>query len=159
MKNNGVWGGGPEIVALCNYLRRPIHVYELMTIRPTLNNKNKRRTRSNKSEAAQLQKLKESWEEATPEFRLRRMALFGSPKFDYREPLRILSADCRFPYLKPGEQASAGNHFMAMFIEKKNSRERIPRVGASRHSHHGVRVRSGGRTQVRLRNGKLFQSI
>ncbi len=131
----------------------------LMTIRPTLNNKNKRRTRSNKSEAAQLQKSKESWEEATPEFRLRRMALFGSPKFDYREPLHILSADCRFPYLKPGEQASAGNHFMAMFIEKKNSRERIPRVGASRHSHHGVRVRSGGRTPVRLRNGKSFQSI
>lgn len=29
MREDAVWGGGPEIVALCNVLRRPIHVYEL----------------------------------------------------------------------------------------------------------------------------------
>lgn len=26
MREGGVWGGGPEIVALANHLRRPIHV-------------------------------------------------------------------------------------------------------------------------------------
>lgn len=30
MREDGVWGGGPEIVALANVLRRPIHVYELL---------------------------------------------------------------------------------------------------------------------------------
>ena len=29
MRRDAYWGGGPEIVALCNVLRRPIHVYEL----------------------------------------------------------------------------------------------------------------------------------
>ena len=29
MRRDSYWGGGPEIVALCNVLRRPIHVYEL----------------------------------------------------------------------------------------------------------------------------------
>ncbi len=29
MRMESYWGGGPEIVALCNYLKRPIHVYEL----------------------------------------------------------------------------------------------------------------------------------
>eukprot|EP00968_Pinguiococcus_pyrenoidosus_P007673 scaffold520_cov224-Pinguiococcus_pyrenoidosus.AAC.8 len=28
---DGKWGGGPEIVALSNALRRPIHVYELLS--------------------------------------------------------------------------------------------------------------------------------
>ena len=28
MRNKGVWGGGPEILALVNRLRRPIHVFE-----------------------------------------------------------------------------------------------------------------------------------
>ncbi len=28
MRNKGVWGGGPEILALVNSLRRPIHVFE-----------------------------------------------------------------------------------------------------------------------------------
>lgn len=136
MRNNGVWGGGPEIVALCNYLKRPIHVYELMTVRPEIGS-----TRSGRGH-----KKSQEDEESNPEFRLRRMALFGSPKFDYREPLHILSADCRFPDIKPGQQASAGNHFMAMFIQKGGTRTRIgqrsARAGACRQ---GVRVRSGSR--------------
>ena len=32
MRKESYWGGGPEIVALCNYLKRPIHVYELCSI-------------------------------------------------------------------------------------------------------------------------------
>merc|ERR1740139_1225536 len=30
MRQESYWGGGPEIVALCNVLQRPIHVYELV---------------------------------------------------------------------------------------------------------------------------------
>ena len=77
--------GGPEIVALCNALRRPIHVYELHSHRK--------------------------------QFMLRRMACFGSPKFDRREPLHILSADSRFPDVSPGKQIDSGNHFLAVFPE------------------------------------------
>ncbi len=139
MRNNGVWGGGPEIVALCNYLKRPIHVYELMTVRPS--NRVSRRGRRKR-----IQHQQECDEvPSKPEFRLRRMALFGSPKFDYREPLHILSADCRFPDIEPGQQAAAGNHFMAMFIEKGGrNRRRRSHSDASSHSRRGVRVRSGG---------------
>jgi hypothetical protein len=87
MRQDSYWGGGPEIVALCNVLRRPIHVYELYS-----NQKH---------------------------FQLRRMACFGSPKFDRREPLHILSADSRFPDIIPGKHLDSGNHFLAMFPERK----------------------------------------
>jgi hypothetical protein len=87
MRQDSYWGGGPEIVALCNVLRRPIHVYEL---------------HSNQNQ-----------------FQLRRMACFGSPKFDRREPLHILSADSRFPDIDPGKHMESGNHFLAMFPEHK----------------------------------------
>lgn len=83
MRQESYWGGGPEIVALCNLLKRPIHVYEL----------------------SQHKK----------EFRLRRMACFGSPKFDRREAIHILSADSRFPDVSPGRQLESGNHFLALF--------------------------------------------
>lgn len=140
MRKSGVWGGGPEIVALCNYLRRPIHVYELMAVQPTIQRGNGRQN-DEKSIESKIKK---------PEFRLRRMALFGSPKFDNREPLHILSADCRFPDIEPGQQAAAGNHFMAMFVEKRaDKRHRRVRTGASDHTQHGVRVRSGGRDRVK----------
>ena len=90
MRQDSYWGGGPEIVALCNVLERPIHVYELCV------NNNR--------------------------FVLRRMACFGSPKFDRRQALHILSADSRFPDLEPGKQLAAGNHFLAMFPEEKRSK-------------------------------------
>ena len=48
-------------------------------------------------------------------FRIRRMACFGSPRYDRREPLHILSADSRFPDIQPGKQKRTGNHFLAMF--------------------------------------------
>ena len=41
-------------------------------------------------------------------------ACFGSPKFDRKEPIHILSADSRFPDIRPGEQLSSGNHFMTI---------------------------------------------
>lgn len=49
------------------------------------------------------------------QFTLRRMACFGSPRFDRRPPLHILSADSRFPDIEPGQQLTAGNHFLAVF--------------------------------------------
>merc|ERR1712038_893227 len=36
---------------------------------------------------------------------------------DRKEPIHILSADSRFPDVKPGEQLSSGNHFMVLFPE------------------------------------------
>ncbi len=83
MRQGGVWGGGPEIVALVNLLKRPVHVYELRS--------------------------------AKGQFCLRRMACFGSPRFDSCETLHILSADSRFPNIKPGRQLTPGNHFLALF--------------------------------------------
>jgi hypothetical protein len=49
------------------------------------------------------------------QFTLRRMACFGSPKFDRREPLHILSADSRFPDIEPRKIRKVGNHFLALF--------------------------------------------
>lgn len=138
MMQDGVWGGGIEIVALVNYLKRPIHVFELMTMYPKQRTKKRKRSRNDDDED-------DLHEPSPPEFRLRRMACFGSPKFDYREPLCILSADCRFPDLVPGQQASAGNHFMAIFPLKKGSRKCIKNQPFSMSdSNPGVRVRSGG---------------
>jgi hypothetical protein len=97
MRQDSYWGGGPEIVALCNVLQRPIHVYELFV--------------------------------SENRFVLRRMACFGSPKFDRHQALHILSADSRFPDLTPGKQLSSGNHFLAMFPEDKKSKKQRLRGG------------------------------
>jgi hypothetical protein len=102
MRKDSYWGGGPEIVALVNVLRRPIHVYELC------------------SAGANGSRDGRFW--------LRRMACFGSPKFDRREPLHILSADSRFPDVEPGKQFTSGNHFLAMFpapIDKSNPKQGV----------------------------------
>lgn len=93
MKQDAYWGGGPEIVALSNFLCRPIHVYKLASEEPA--------TSTSQEEAGR--------------FVLQRMACFGSPKFDRKEPLHILSADSRFPDVSPGRQLPIGNHFLALF--------------------------------------------
>lgn len=120
MERDSYWGGGPEIVALCNVLRRPIHVYELVGVAEAFGAEamgpnddewrhhrhivNTDRTKNNKRRRT-----------TNPDFCLRRMAAFGSPKFDGREPLRILSADSRFPDVAPRSILANGNHFLAMF--------------------------------------------
>lgn len=79
-------------------------------------------------------------------FCLRRMACFGSPDFDGLQPLHILSADARFPNLKPGKQLLNGNHFLALFPE--NGKESEGESGdcirggesASRGSWFGVKT-------------------
>jgi hypothetical protein len=164
MKKEGVWGGGPEIVALCNYLKRPIHVYELMTWYPKMRKRRRRKwyhhvpaTRSHVDQSSSSSSMQGQPPESETtcgehglvtadnkaEFRLRRMACFGSPKFDSREPICILSADCRFPDLKPGQQAAAGNHFMAILQPLESQREDMV-VGAAHAKHWGMGVRSGG---------------
>jgi len=104
MVKDGYWGGGPEIVALCNVLKRPIHVYELATI--YLKPADAKSSNSN---------FFRNIDTGKPQFRLRRIACFGSPRFDRKEPLYILSVDSRFPDLLPGQEASRGNHFLSMF--------------------------------------------
>ncbi|KAJ8599657.1 hypothetical protein CTAYLR_005403 [Chrysophaeum taylorii] len=90
------WGGGPEIVALSNAMRRPIHVYELL------------------------------WAIADPPGKtptaprrarwcLKCIAEFGSPRFDRKPPLHILSCDSRFPSLSPEQMLDQGNHFLLLF--------------------------------------------
>jgi len=107
------------------------------------------------------------------------MACFGSPKFDHREPLHILSADCRFPDLTPGLQASAGNHFMALFpfssplkikkqkpIGSRSSRRRerasmlASASGASQqNSNRRVRVGSGGGSENVKKNNRSRAAV
>ncbi len=182
MRKDGVWGGGPEIVAISNYLARPIHVYELVTVRPpppppppSTSQKTKandgnggllrwgvgmgigipsflstsveqRNFNSNANANVNGAKISRLCEGSKPEFRLRRMACFGSPKFDHKEPLHILSADCRFPDLKPGHEATNGNHFLAIFPVKRghlNLSKRDLRDGQLSTRRMGFKVRSG----------------
>jgi len=150
MRKDSYWGGGPEIVALCNFLRRPIHVYELCcdeeeeeidmemdedceedvqsgafsgsssgggskdgmdAVVDTQGVKTRRSSRRSSSHSKRPS-------EYNTQFQLRRMACFGSPKFDRREALHILSADSRFPDIEPGKQLASGNHFLALFPEE-----------------------------------------
>jgi OTU-like cysteine protease len=131
MRKDSYWGGGPEIVALCNALQRPIYVYELHVPEGRQhtnrrNRRNRKRPQPNKSihdggssssSSSSSTKSQRSQPLPSSSFVLRRMACFGSPKFDRHEPLHILSADSRFPDVDPGEQLPAGNHFLAIFPE------------------------------------------
>lgn len=109
MRKESYWGGGPEIVALCNYLQRPIHIYELIpTEEVATPSSTPSTTTTNMNEAYNNIKV-------SNQFTLRRMACFGSPKFDRKEPLHILSADSRFPDVEPRRVRKIGNHFLALF--------------------------------------------
>lgn len=98
MVQPSTWGGGPEIVAICNHLKRPIHVYELSGTEAT--------------DAAQ-NKLQQKVPLGTHQFKL--CAKFGSPTFDKKSPLHILCADGRFPDVDPREAKKVGDHFLALF--------------------------------------------
>mmetsp|Transcript_54914 Transcript_54914/g.133365 ORF Transcript_54914/g.133365 Transcript_54914/m.133365 type:complete len:451 (+) Transcript_54914:177-1529(+) len=143
MRKDSYWGGGPEIVALCNALQRPIHVYELhvpenqqhQNQKKKLRRNKKRQSKKNKHAAQQtsLESLrrssssKQQQKQPSTAFVLRRMACFGSPKYDRHEPLHILSADSRFPDIDPGNHLPVGNHFLAIFpepIQRSNNRRR-----------------------------------
>ena len=152
MKQNGVWGGGPEIVALSNALRRPIHVYQLSTTTTTTTTNDDEGNEDNVSFFYRKKKKKNS----KKVFIFRRLACFGSPKFDSKEPLHILSADSRFPNISPGKQLKSGNHFLALFItppyqqqqrtkqrrmlqQKERKNKRMMRMMKHHHNHHNNR--------------------
>lgn len=117
MEQDSYWGGGPEIVALCNVLERPIHVYELV---PTTKHHHHIVDQKNDNYIGDDDDVS-SGGVVVPdhllnkEFYLRRMATFGSPKYDSKKPLHILSADSRFPDVSPNLLKANGNHFMAIF--------------------------------------------
>jgi len=143
MQQDSYWGGGPEIVALCNVLKRPIHVYELAASNDLAGTSSIATIASNKKNV----------------FVLRRMACFGSPKFDKKEPFHILSADSRFPDVSPGKQLSSGNHFLAIFPlerqraslarwikeeqRRKHKWQKEQRRRRKRHAKKGVRGGGG----------------
>ncbi|KAL7546150.1 hypothetical protein ACHAWF_009489 [Thalassiosira exigua] len=137
MSEEGYWGGGPEIVALCNHLRRPIHVYELIPA----------------EEADLVPPSPDASSEGlygaptSTKFALRRMACFGSPRFDRREPLHVLSADSRFPDVDPRRARRVGNHFLALFpatAVAKAVEEEGTTSGAFRFRRHAL-LRGGSR--------------
>eukprot|EP00522_Entomoneis_paludosa_P014787 CAMPEP_0172449058 /NCGR_PEP_ID=MMETSP1065-20121228/7874_1 /TAXON_ID=265537 /ORGANISM="Amphiprora paludosa, Strain CCMP125" /LENGTH=419 /DNA_ID=CAMNT_0013200657 /DNA_START=36 /DNA_END=1292 /DNA_ORIENTATION=- len=152
MQQESVWGGGPEIVALANVLKRPIHVYELTTTTKAQAAKSAAAARAPKKAAFFQSHLKGSSRDDVHReddgasssqqqqvFVLRRMACFGSPRFDRRSALHILSADSRFPDIAPGQQLSDGNHFLAVFpteeedaMENRRRKKRKLRGGGSR---------------------------
>ena len=99
------WGGGPEIVALSNALRRPIHVYELLWARADPPSCAPPPPDGDNDEGA-----------PSPRWCLQCIAEFGSPKFDRRyPPVHILSCDSRFPNLSVEHQLDQGNHFLLLF--------------------------------------------
>ena len=162
MIQDSYWGGGPEIVALCAVLRRPIHVYELvpMMTGEVDNDESGQELmgadNNTNDESALHQHQEQTSYKASKKFCLRLLAPFGSPKFDNKEPLRILSADSRFPDLDPQCALKDGNHFLAVipvdhiFAHKRdcrvNSRERTM-------SDRNQRVRGGDSTAVETRDG------
>jgi len=116
MRQESYWGGGPEIVALCNVLQRPIHVYELHVSEDDENDESPEELRTKLRYQRGM-----GCKSSSDSFVLRRMACFGSPKFDRAPALHILSADSRFPDVRPGEQLESGNHFLAIFPEQTRS--------------------------------------
>jgi len=114
MRKDSYWGGGPEIVALCNVLRRPIYVYELVATTPSTS-KNLPTTENVPRGGSGTTTTAKTLKKINTNFCLRRMACFGSPKFDNKSPIHILSADSRFPDVVPGKQLTNGNHFLALF--------------------------------------------
>eukprot|EP00566_Odontella_aurita_P006496 CAMPEP_0113553868 /NCGR_PEP_ID=MMETSP0015_2-20120614/15842_1 /TAXON_ID=2838 /ORGANISM="Odontella" /LENGTH=602 /DNA_ID=CAMNT_0000454965 /DNA_START=12 /DNA_END=1820 /DNA_ORIENTATION=- /assembly_acc=CAM_ASM_000160 len=182
MARDSYWGGGPEIVALCNVLRRPIHVYELCSVEEGDDSTASSAAAAAASSSDGSPSSSSSTEDAGPrcagdespelysdasfgragnkdasppprrrtvhpQFRLRRMACFGSPRYDRREPLHILSADSRFPDVTPGRQLPTGNHFLAMFPEEppaRGNKRRRKNADATRRPRK-VRGGAGGK--------------
>lgn len=93
------WGGGPEIVALCNHLQRPIYVFELCR---------------HDNGVGGNSEIEQCPENACKLFDLRICGKFGSPQFDDEKPLKILCADGRFPNSLDVDETKPGDHFLAL---------------------------------------------
>lgn len=121
MRRPGSWGGGPEIVALSNRLRVPIHVYEVCALPAASLEAQPTGSSSSRAPVPPLASaqiggalggLRLLPAASTSWFALRLSCRFGSPLFDsdgasgdgsaedraeaaVQEPIRILSADGR----------------------------------------------------------------
>jgi hypothetical protein len=115
MEQDSYWGGGPELVALCNVLKRPIHVFELVPWDAVMNSGGDGDVTTTTSTTTSPCAVRVPDHLINQQFCLRRMATFGSPKYDSKMPLHILSADSRFPDVNPESIFENGNHFMALF--------------------------------------------
>jgi len=172
MMQDSYWGGGPEIVALCAVLRRPIHVYELVALKDndgddvgesddvcdTSDNNGGQIEQQQQQQQQQQPYLTMYKDQTSNQFCLRLLATFGSPKFDSKEPLHILSADSRFPDVDPRCALKDGNHFLAMFpVDRMRACLRDCYVnGGSKErtmSERNQRVRGGGSTAVGTDDG------
>ncbi|KAL7519239.1 hypothetical protein ACHAWX_004024 [Stephanocyclus meneghinianus] len=153
MRKESYWGGGPEIVALCNCLQRPIHIYELI---PTPKSSEDAEIPSPIHDSSPTTSYPQP---LSTQFTLRRMACFGSPKFDRREPLHILSADSRFPDVEPRKIRKVGNHFLALFpLEEEEDRGLRREKGEVRLRRRHALIRGGttndGRARVEKEDAK-----
>jgi len=177
MEQDSYWGGGPEIVALCNVLERPIHVYELVGSSgggggggggggdttagyddddecaggggaTTTSSSRRGGERGDGNSRVVPDRL------INKQFRLRRMATFGSPKYDTKVPLHILSADSRFPDVSPEIARENGNHFMAIFPVSAMREYVNDETATSRGKEGGGgSVDSAGERKRRVRGG------
>ena len=163
MMKDSYWGGGPEIVALCAVLRRPIHVYELV---PLVNDTDGESVECAVSESNGEQHQEEETtlkeDRTSNQFCLRLLASFGSPKFDSKEPLHILSADSRFPDISPHCALKDGNHFLALFpVDRMRACLRDYYVNGGNEernaNNRNQRVRGGGSTAVGTDDGVVME--
>ena len=157
MMQDSYWGGGPEIVSLCAVLRRPIHLYELI---PLVDNNGGERggmsdASDNNEEQTQLQQREKTMykDRTNNQFCLRLLATFGSPKYDTKQPLYILSADSRFPDVDPHCALKDGNHFLALFpvdrmrsCLRRDCHVKDKEIGERTRSDRKQRVRGGDST-------------
>eukprot|EP00986_Skeletonema_menzelii_P007899 scaffold3163_cov134-Skeletonema_menzelii.AAC.2 len=153
MRKESYWGGGPEIVALCNYLQRPIHIYELVPTTSKNNNKHEQtRDDNDTTTTTPTSNIKHAKTTCT-QFTLRRMACFGSPRYDRREPLHILSADSRFPDVEPKRIRRVGNHFLALFPVTQSQGVLGGGGGFNQFRNHAL-LRGGSRNNAVVSHGE-----
>ena len=91
------------------------HSYELVPTSSQKNNNNIDQTYDDDDDHDDSTTNQKHAKNTCSQFTLRRMACFGSPKYDRKEPLHILSADSRFPDVDPKRIRRVGNHFLALF--------------------------------------------
>ena len=111
--------------------------YEVVPTSSQKNNKKIDQTYDEEDDIANNEKYAKS---TCNQFTLRRMACFGSPKYDRKEPLHILSADSRFPDVEPKRIRRVGNHFLALFPVTRSSNG-----GLSQFRKHAALIRGGSR--------------
>jgi len=146
MRKESYWGGGPEIVALCNVLRRPIYVYELVA---------SHNVNTNTLRGGSIATCEEN--SVNTGFCLRRMACFGSPKFNRRDAIHILSADSRFPDVTPGKQLQNGNHFLALFPAKMG--HNLDLKGGASDGHRLGRERNNVKLRKKIEKDIVHENV